>query len=123
MGLKHINGKEYYQEVKKRWGRTQAYAEYAAKGNHNAGDIDAGLNAIMGEFAACKQSGEQPQSPQAQALVNKLQDYITEHYYCCTDQILENLGKMYVADKRFEKNIDKHGEGTAAFIKSAIEAR
>ena len=25
------------------------------------------------------------------------------------------LGKIYVADERFKKNIDKHGEGTAAF--------
>ena len=120
MGFKHINGKAYYREVKEKWGKTQAYAEYAAKANQNIGEISAGLDAIMGDFAACKKSGAQPHSPQAQQLVNRLQAYITRHYYCCTDQILANLGKMYVTDKRFRENIDKHGEGTAAFIKSAI---
>jgi hypothetical protein len=28
---------------------------------------------------------------------------------------------MYVADERFCKNIDKHGEGTAEFVSEAIE--
>ena len=32
-------------------------------------------------------------------------------YYTCTDEIFVGLGKMYVADERFKKNIDKYGEG------------
>ena len=50
-----------------------------------------------------------------QALVAKLQAHITENYYTCTDEILAGLCKMYVADERFKKNIDKYGEGTAEF--------
>ena len=34
---------------------------------------------------------------------------------------LAGLGKMYVADERFKKNIDKYGEGTAEFVAEAIE--
>ena len=30
------------------------------------------------------------------------------------------LGKMHVADERFKKNIDKHGEGTAEFAAEGI---
>lgn len=33
---------------------------------------------------------------------------------------LAGLGKMYVADERFKKNIDKYGEGTAEFVAGAI---
>ena len=33
---------------------------------------------------------------------------------------LAGLGKMYIADERFKKNIDKHGEGTAEFASEAI---
>ena len=33
---------------------------------------------------------------------------------------LAGLGKMYVADERFKKNIDKYGEGTAEFAADAI---
>ena len=76
--------------------------------------------AIFAEFAACKQSGAEVDSNEAQALVAKLQTYITENYYTCTNEILAGLGKMYVADERFKKNIDKYGEGTAEFAAEGI---
>ena len=79
------------------------------------------MMAIFAEFAACKESGASADSAEAQALVAKLQAHITDNYYTCTDEILAGLGKMYVADERFKKNIDKYGEGTAAFVADAIE--
>ena len=54
-------------------------------------------------------------------LVKELQDYITENYYTCTNEILAGLGQMYVADERFKANIDKNGDGTAEFVSKAIE--
>ena len=78
--------------------------------------------AIFAEFAACKKSGVCADSNEAQALVEKLQAHITANYYTCTDEILAGLGKMYVADERFKKNIDKYGEGTAEFATEAIFA-
>lgn len=76
--------------------------------------------AIFSEFAACKNSGESADSVEAQALVAKLQAHITANYYTCTDEILAGLGKMYVADERLKKNIDKYGEGTTVFASEAI---
>ena len=76
--------------------------------------------AIFAEFAACKDSGVSADSAEAQALVSKLQAHITAHYYTCTNEILAGLGKMYVADERFKKNIDKYGEGTAEFAAEGI---
>ena len=78
--------------------------------------------AIFAEFAVCKNSGESADSVEAQALVAKLQSHITANYYTCTDEILAGLGKMYVADERFKKNIDKYVEGTAEFVSDAITA-
>ena len=66
------------------------------------------------------QSGAEPSSAEAQALVKKLQNYITENYYTCTDEILKGLGQMYVADDRFKNNIDKYAIGTAEFVSIAI---
>lgn len=77
--------------------------------------------AIFAEFAACKDSGASADSVEAQTLVAKLQAHITANYYTCTDKILAGLGKMYVADERFKKNIDKYGEGIAEFASAAIE--
>ena len=75
---------------------------------------------IFAEFAACKDSGASADSDEAQSLVAKLQAHITANYYTCTDEILAGLGKMYIADERFKKNIDKYGEGTAQFASEAI---
>ena len=75
---------------------------------------------LLWEFAACKQSGASTDSAEAQALVTKLHVNITANYYTCADKILSGLGKMYVADERFKKNIDKYGEGTAEYVGMAI---
>ena len=111
----------YEAEAKEKWGHTQAYQEYEAK--HAAGqqpDPAAGLDERMAAFAACMKAGESPDSAQAQSLVSALQDHITQHFYRCTKPILAGLGQMYVADPRFQQNIDKHAPGTAAFIRDAI---
>ena len=111
-------------EVRERWGDTLAYREYEQKTKSYTkekwSEANDGLMAIFAEFAACKDSGVSADSAEAQTLVSKLQEHITENYYTCTDEILSGLGKMYVADERFKKNIDKYGEGTAEFAAEGI---
>ena len=119
------HNEQYAAEVKERWGQTEAYKEHAArtgayskqKWNALAEEMDG----IMGDFSLCMGKGEAPDSPAAQALVATLQNHITAHYYHCTKEILAGLGQMYVADERFRTNIDKHGNGTAAFVRDAIQ--
>lgn len=115
----------YSAEAQNRWGDTAAYREHAEKTKHYTKEqwdtVNDGLMSIFAEFSACKNRGSTPDSPEAQALVTKLQAHITEHYYTCTPEILAGLGKMYVADERFKKNIDKYSEGTAEFVANAIE--
>ena len=116
--------KNYETETRSRWGNTDAYREHERKTKNYSkekwAEINEGLMAIFAEFAACKESGASADSAEVQALVGKLQTHITENYYTCTDEILAGLGKMYVADERFKKNIDKYGEGTAEFASKAI---
>ena len=115
---------DYKIEVRERWGDTSAYREHEQKTKNYKkekwAEANDGLMAIFAEFAACKASGARVDSAEAQALVAKLQAHITENYYTCTDEILAGLGKMYVADERFKKNIDKYGEGTAEFAAEGI---
>ena len=117
--------KNYETEARSRWGKTDAYREHEQKTKNYTkekwAEANDGLIAIFAEFAECKKSGAEADSNEAQALVAKLQAHITENYYTCTDEILAGLGKMYVADERFKKNIDKYGEGTAEFAADAIE--
>ena len=116
--------KSYETEARERYGNTAAYREHEQKTKNYTkerwAEATDGLMAIFAEFAACKESGASADSAKAQALVAKLQAHITENYYICTDEILAGLGKMYVADERFKKNIDKYGEGTAEFAADAI---
>ena len=112
-------------EAHERYGNTAAYKEHEERTKHYTkekwAEANDGLMAIFAEFAACKTSGVRADSAEAQALVAKFQAHITANYYTCTDEILEGLGKMYIADERFRKNIDKYGGETAEFASSAIE--
>ena len=116
--------KNYKTEVRERWGATDAYREHERKTKNYTkekwAEASDGLMATFAEFAALKNSGASADSAEALALVAKLQAHITENYYTCTDEILADLGKMYIADERFKKNIDKYGDGTAEFVAEAI---
>ena len=116
---------DYKIEARSRWGDTDAYREHEQKTKNYTkekwAEPNDGMMAIFAEFAACKVNGAKADSAEVQELVTKLQAHITANYYTCTDEILVGLGKMYVADERFKKNIDKYGEGTAEFASVAIE--
>ena len=116
--------KKYENESRERYGNTDAYREHEQKTKNYTKEkwVEAndGLMAIFAEFAVCKANGKSADSTEAQASVAKLQAHITANYYTCTDEILSGLGKMYVADERFKKNIDKYGEGTAEFAAEGI---
>ena len=113
----------YAEEAKQKWGKTDAYKEFEAK---TAGQSKAQMQStgdrLMDLF---RQFGEirhlSPASGEAQALVAKLQSFITDNYYTCTKQILFGLGQMYAAGDEMNENIDKAGgEGTGAFARDAI---
>ena len=113
----------YAAEAKAKWGKTEAYKEFETKtSNQSKAQMQSTGDALMDIF---REFGEirhlSPASCEAQALVEKLQSFITEHYYTCTTQILFGLGQMYAAGDEMNENIDKAGgEGTGAFARDAI---
>lgn len=116
------NKQKYAAEVKERWGATEAYRESEKK---TADYSTQQWNMLTEEGAALLKSfGEQrenaPEGAAVQALVLQWQNYITNNFYHCSDEILSCLGMMYVGDARFTENIDKNGAGTAALMAKAI---
>ena len=116
---------EYAARAKESWGETPAYREYEQKTRGRTKDetmeISGQMMDIFAEFGAIR--GGDPAAPEAQALVRKLRDFISAHYYTCTDAILAGLGQMYAAGGEMTENIDRHGgAGTAAFAGRAIKA-
>lgn len=113
----------YEEEVKAKWGHTEAYQEYkqrdAARSGEDHRKAAAGLMAIFSELGKLRHLT--PDAHEVQEKIAALQQFITKHYYECTDEILNGLGEMYVGDERFKNNIDNAGgAGTADFVKQAI---
>ena len=114
---------EYAAQAKASWGQTAEYREYqekaAGRTREESGALGEQLMGIFAEFGAVK-TGD-PGGETAQALVRKLQGFITAHYYACSPQALAGLGKMYAAGGEMTENIDRAGgAGAAAFAAEAI---
>jgi len=117
---------EYAAQAKAAWGKTEAYKEFEEKEKgrtkEQSDQIAEGMMALFTEFGLMMKDGKNAESDEVQAQVEKLQEYITEHYYTCTKKILAGLGKMYNGGGSMTENIDKFGgEGTADFAAKAIE--
>ncbi len=115
---------EYAAQAKENWGKTDAYKEFEGKSKdwteETTGNIAKDMMLLFAEFGEMKDL--EPADEKVQAQVRKLQEYITEHFYNCTNQILFGLGQMYAAGGEFTENIDTYGgAGTAEFVKNAIE--
>ena len=115
---------EYTRKAKEKWGSTPEYKEFESKSkNRSKADEESIMTDFMKvfeEFGAMKEMD--PTSKEVQAQVKKLQDYITDHFYKCSNEILSGLGKMYAGGGEFTENIDKMGgAGTAEFTSKAIE--
>lgn len=115
---------EYTRKAKEQWGQTAEYKEYEEKTGKKSPETQKqswqNLMLIFVEFG--KMTGKKPEDSDVQRKVKELQDYITEHFYQCSDEILNGLGKMYASGGEFTENIDKAaGSGTAEFVAKAIE--
>ncbi len=114
---------KYKAEVKERWGNTKAYQEYEqkdiARSESSYSKIADELMTMFSELGELKHLA--PDSGEVQKKIQALQEFITDNYYVCTNEILNGLGQMYAGDERFKKNIDRAGgDGTAEFVSRAV---
>ena len=79
------------------------------------------LMGLFAPFAKMAAEGADPKAPEARAVARRIQAFITEHYYPCTDEIFAGLGAMYGAGGDFTKNINAvAGPGAAEFASKVI---
>ena len=115
---------EYSKRAKEQWGQTSEYKEFEEKTKNWTKDDEAIVaNEFMQLFVEFGQMKEMdPEDEQVQLQVRKLQDYITDHFYTCSDKILCGLGRMYAGGGELTENIDDvGGVGTAEFASKAID--
>lgn len=111
---------KYASEAKQRWGHTDAYREFEQKHSDSEEKADEMMQ-IFAEIGKIKHLS--PECKEAQNIIKKLQNFITDNYYNCTDEILKGLGQLYISDERFKNNIDNAGGiGTAEFTAKVIKA-
>ncbi len=132
IGVRHMDFKafdrkkldEYSRKAKELYGNTPEYREMQEKGKNRTREeenlLADRLMLLFQEAGTIRESG--PASPEAQDLVKRIQDFITENLYTCSNQILRGLGKMYSGGGDFTENIDAYGgKGTADFVDQAIQ--
>lgn len=114
---------QYRAEAKARWGTTQAWQDFAQRpAAQSKEEQEEAANRLLDIFAGLGTLRHlSPDARKVQEKIAALQQFITDHYYTCTDEILNGLGQMYAEDERFRKTIDRAGgEGTAEFVSRAI---
>ena len=115
---------EYSKQAKELYSNTSEYNEMEEKQNNRSADDDKLLAdrfmLLFKEAGGLKECGAA--SSEAQDLVKRIQNFITENLYTCSNKILRGLGKIYSGGGEITKNIDEYGgEGTAEFVARAIE--
>ncbi|WP_082197217.1 MerR family transcriptional regulator [Bacillus sp. FJAT-27916] len=114
--------KQYEQEVKEKYGQTEAYEQSEKKRKSYKDDdfarIEQERTAIFERIAAVMD--RKPEEDAVQELIHEWRMHITRYHYNCTIEIFRGLGDMYTADERFKENLDKIKNGLADYMSEAI---
>jgi MerR family transcriptional regulator, thiopeptide resistance regulator len=117
---------DYEDEVKERWGETDAYKQSTARTKrYTKADwerIAAEGAEVTAEFVALMDAGLAPDSPEAIAVASRHHANLEKWFYDCPPKMYAGLAQMWVDDDRFTKNLDKAREGLAAFQSAAARA-
>lgn len=115
---------DYSAQAKALYGKTDAWRECQEKAKGRTREQEQAIaQQMMAMFTRLGQLRDRkPDSAEVQAWVKELRDFITAHYYTCTDQILRGYGDLYAGGGSMTENIDKAGgKGTGEFAREAIQ--
>jgi DNA-binding transcriptional MerR regulator len=117
---------QYEDEVRERWGDTDAYKESARRTSRYTKDdwvqIKAEGGANIERFAELHRAGAEPTGSEAMDAAEEHRAQISRWFYDCGYDIHRGLAEMYVADPRFTKVYEDVEPGLARFISEAIIA-
>lgn len=116
---------EYEDEVKERWGHTEAYRESARRtAGYKKEDwlrIKEQGGAVTDAMIALLDEGVPPEDPRVQKAIEGQWRWINDNFYSCPPEMIEGLGEMYVADPRFAKTYEDLKPGLARFMRDAMK--
>ena len=116
----------YEVEAAQRWGDTEAFAESQRRTKDYSPQewdaIKAESDAILRRVAAAIEIGTAPETDDGRALAEAYRLHVDRYYYPCSRGMYREVASMYVSDPRFRNNLDRFGDGVAAFLTTAAEA-
>ncbi len=114
---------QYEEEVKERWGNTDAYKQSTAKWASYSKEEKEAIKEKGGALTlrmVTTDPATKPDDPDVQAAVGEYLAYMNRYFYTCDAEFLRGLSDMWVADERFAINYERIREGGAAFIREAV---
>ncbi len=114
---------DYFTQAETLYGKSDAWKECQKKTKGRTREQEQSIaEQMMAMFTRLGQlRDQQPDSDAVQTWVKELQDFVTEHYYTCTNQILRGYGDLYAGGGSMTENIDSAGgKGTGEFARKAI---
>lgn len=117
---------EYEDEVKERWGDSDAYKESMRRTRRYTKSDWARFKAeseeINAEIIASMDAGVPPTDLRAMDAVERARLQIDQWFYPCSHDMHSGLADMYVADPRFTATYEKMHVGMAQYVHDAIKA-
>lgn len=113
-------------EAEQRWGDTEAWAESRRRtqgyGAPEWKALKEEADAIYQRLGAHLAAGAAPTDAKVQDDVRAHREHIDRWFYPCSAAMHRTLADLYDGDARFGANIDRYGDGLAAFLAAAIRA-
>jgi len=117
---------QYEDEATERWGETVAYKQSAQRTarftKQDWEQIGQEADAINQRFLDLMAADTPAESEAAMEVAEEHRAHLTKWFYDCPKASHAGLGQMYIADERFQENIDKAGAGLAGYMAAAIGA-
>ena len=117
---------EYEDEVRERWGDTEAYKVSARRargyGESEWTEIRRESSEIVSELVAAMRAGSPADGAVARGMAERHREHISRWFYPCSPQMHRGLAEMYVADERFTRTYEREAPGLAVYFHDAIVA-
>lgn len=111
---------DYNDELELKYGNTKEFKEYKSK-NYKKEDFkrfEEEQKIIFEKFAHLMNNNSTNFEIYKQ--IEIWQNYITNNFYHCDDNMLKSLADTYITDDRFKENIDKYNNGLTSFLNQKI---
>jgi len=114
----------FEDEVKEKWGETQAYKTSRNRTkSYSAEDwaqIKSEEAAIWQEAAKALTENQSPHADGSGKLAERHRQHIDRWFYSTTEESYANLAALWESDERFTANIDKYGDGLTVWFSEAV---